>query len=70
MEEEDFKDKYLKSRAEKQLMDKQSTDINSLEDQLKKLEDQELEEQKKLADEASGKKIYDIKKVLEEKKKQ
>ena len=41
------------------------SDIAAYEDKLKGLKDKELEEQKKQEEEKSGKKTYDIKKILE-----
>ena len=68
MEEEDIKDKFLRNKAEKIMLDMQNTDIKNIQEKIEKLKEAEIEEEKKKQDEASGKRRYDIKKVLEIKK--
>ena len=70
LEEEDFKEKYQRQRAEKRETEIMNKDIAEIESKLKSLEERERQEQLMLLESASGekKKVFNIKATLERKR--
>lgn len=68
LEEEDLKEKFQRSKAEKKEKAMINQDIEEMETKIKTMQDQEREEAQQRLDAASGTKKYDYKKTLEKKK--
>ena len=70
LEEEDFKEKYQRQRAEKRETEMMNKDIAEIESKLKSLEERERQEQLTMQESANGekKKTYSLKATLDRKR--